>query len=266
MKKKLISIFTLIFIVSMITTVYAATGSISAGASIDTVIKGKNFTVTIAGTADNNITAMQAKLTYDTNKLAIESKSAGTGFSDLSGNNEIAIASTSNESLSKSGTLYTITFKVLDTAEEGETTIKVTGATLALVNENSEQENLNVTDEDVTITIKADDTTVGNQGGTNSGEQTPGETENDGSNGGAQDGNPSNSGNNGGNTDDNKPNSGSEDKNTNKDKNVNTNKNTNKKPTKLPQTGAESASIIAIIVLGAISIASYVSYRRYKNI
>ena len=158
MKKVLISILTLIFIILMITTVNAATGSINIGASSDTVEKGKTFTVTIAGTADNNITALQSSLTYDSTKLSIESKSAGTGFSDLSGNNEVAILATNNDNLSKSGTLYTITFKVLDTAEEGNVTISFTNATLALVNENSEQEDVKVSDESVTINIKSNAT------------------------------------------------------------------------------------------------------------
>lgn len=233
MKKVLISVLTLIFIVSMITTVNAATGSISVGASSDTVVKGKTFTVTVAGTADNNITAMESKLTYDSSKLSIESKSAGTGFSDLSGSNEIAISATSSENLSKAGTLYTITFKVLDTAEEGNVTISVTDATLALVNENSEQENATVADESVTITIKADDTTVNNQ-----------EDKNDTTNSNSS--NTSNTGSNNSNT--------------------SSNSNSSKNTTKLPQTGVETASLIAIVALGAISIVSYVSYRKYKNI
>ena len=45
MKKVLISLISIIFIISMFTSVYAATGSINVGASADTVIKGKTFTV-----------------------------------------------------------------------------------------------------------------------------------------------------------------------------------------------------------------------------
>ena len=231
MKKNLISILSVIFIISMITTVYAATGAISWGASSPNVIKGKTFTVTLAATADSNIKGLQANLSYDANKLSIESKSAGQGYFDASGSNEIAVGSTSSESLSQAATLYTITFKVLDTATEGETKISLTNAILALVGGQTE-----ATNKDVTINIKADDTEAGNQGGTNDGEQKPEEDK----------GNNSNSGN----------------KNTNKD----TNKNTNKNTSKLPQTGAENAGVIAIIALGTVAIASYVSYRRYKNI
>jgi len=247
MKKILVSILTLIFIVSMITTIYAATGNISLSASSDTVLKGKTFTVTIAGTADNNITAMQGNLTYDSNKLSIQSKSAGTGFSDLSGSNEIAVTSTNSENLSKAATLYTITFKVSDTAEVGETTISVKDAVLALVNEQSVQENTEKSSDEVTITIKADDTTVGSdKENTNTNTNTNANTNtNTGSN------NSSNS-------------SNSSNKYTNTTST--TKKNTTNKTTKLPQTGVESASVVAIVALGVISIVSYVSYRKYKDI
>lgn len=233
MKKVLISILAMIFIISMAITVNAATGNISFGASSDSVLKGKTFTITIAGTADGNITGMKADLKYDTSKLEIESKQAGTGFSDVSGSNEIAIAASSNENLSKSGTLYTITFKVLDNAAEGTTQINISNVTLALVNENSEQENVSIADDSVTITIKADDTTVDNNDNKNT-------TENNNSSN-----NNSNSGN--------KSNTSS-----------NTSKNSSTK--KLPQTGINDAGLIAIIALGAVSIASYISYRKYKNI
>lgn len=239
MKKVLISILTLIFIVSMITIVYAATGSISVGSSSDTVVKGKTFTVTVAGVADNNITAMQGTLAYDSTKLSIESKSAGAGFSDLSGNNEIAISATNSDNLSKSGTLYTITFKVLDTAEEGNVTISVTNTTLALVNENSEQENIKVEDDSVTVNIKSDDTTADNKDNQNNVQEEPKNTTTT----------PSNTTDSG-----------------NKSTVSSSSNNTTKKTTKLPQTGIENVSVIAIIALGAIGVASYVSYRKYKNI
>lgn len=237
MKKVLVSVLAIIFIVSMISTVYAATtGSISVGASSDSVVKGKTFTVTVAGTAEANIKAMEAKLSYDANKLAIENKSAGQGFSDLSGSNEIAITASSSEGLSKSATLYTITFKVLDNATEGETTISVTNAVLALL----DAENTNELSDEVTITIKADDTTVDNQGGATTDNNTQKDEQKNTIT------TPSNT------------NSGNKSNTTSNKKNNTT--------TKLPQTGAESASVLAIVALGAISISSYISYRKYKNI
>ena len=250
MKKILISLLSIIFIISMFTSAYAATGSINLGASSDTVIKGKTFTVTVAATADSNIKGMQSSLSYDTNKLSIESKSAGQGYFDASGSNEIAIGSTSSESLAQSGTLYTITFKVLDTAAEGSTTISVTNAKLALVSGETDP-----TSGEVTVNIKADDTTVGGNQDSAEEEQSP-SNDNDNSSTG----------------DDDNSNSGNENKNENTNQNVNTNKstnkntNTNKSTTKLPQTGAESTMLIAILALGAVSIVSYISYKKYNNI
>lgn len=242
MKKVLISTFILIFIISMVTVVNAATGSINLSASSDTVLKGKTFTVTVAGSADNNITGMQASFSYDNTKLSIEDKVAGSGFSDLSGDNEIAIASTSSENLSKAGTLYTITFKVLDTAAEGDTTITVSNAVLALVNDQAIQENTEESSDEVTITIKADDTTVD----ADKDEQQPTDTKDPVDTEGTT--------------------TPSKDKSdSSSDKSTSTT-NSTKKTTKLPQTGVETASIIAIVALSTVSIVSYVSYRKYKNI
>lgn len=238
MKKVVISIFTLIFIISMITVVNAASGSISVTASSSQVVKGNTFTVTVAGSADENITGLQAALSYDKTKLSLESKATGTGFSDLSGSDaEIAIASTSSSSLTTSGTLYTLTFKVLDTATEGDTIISVTSATLALVNDNQEQENVSVADGSATITIKSDNTTVGNNDNNNKIDDgtvttTPSSTNSD---------------------------SGS-------DKSSSSSASSSKKTTTLPQTGVEVVSIIAIAVLSVLAVISYVLYKKYKNI
>lgn len=230
----LISLLALIFVASMVTTINAATGSITVASSASQVIKGKTFTVTIAGTADQDITALQASLTFDSSKLSLESKTAGTGFTDSSGNDsEIAILSTDNNSLSKSGSLYTLTFKVLDTAEVGETTVKVSNAKLALVKDGT-QENVSVADGSATVTIKADNTTVDTK-------------------------------------DDNKNTSNEESKTDSKPSNSSSSsssssKSNSTKKTKLPQTGVETVSIVAIAGLTVFAVVSYVSYKKYKNI
>ena len=249
MKRVLISILSLIFIVSMITTVYAATGSVSLNASADSVIKGKTFTVTVVANGDNNVTGISSTLSYDTTKLSLENKKTSNGFTDVPSGNELnaGILSTEGITLSKSVTIYTLTFKALDTASEGETEISLTNVELGLVNESSVQEDVIAGNASVKINIKEDDTTAGNQGGTQEPEDNDGKTGNPSNNAGNTDGD------NGGNN----PNTGKEDKKEEPKKD---------KVTKLPQTGAESASIIAIIALGAISIASYISYRKYKNI
>ena len=238
MRKVLVSIFTLIFIISMITVVNAASGSISVTASSNQVTRGNTFTVTVSGTADENITGMQASISYDTNKLSLENKSAGTNFSDLSGTNEIAIASSGNSDV-KSGTLYTLTFKVLDTADLGETTISVTGATLALVNGSQAQENVMASDQSAKVTIISDTTTVSGEEETNA-ETTKTTT-------------PSSK----------KSNSSS--KSTSSKSSSKSSSNSSSKKT-LPQTGVEVVSVIGIAVLSFVAIISYVSYRKFKNI
>lgn len=230
MKKFLISIFILMFIISMVTVVNAASGSISVTSSSNQVTRGNTFTVTVSGTADENITGMQASLSYDTSKLSLESKSAGTNFSDLSGNNEIAIASSGNSDI-KSGTLYTLTFKVLDTADLGETTISVTGATLALVNGNQAQENIIVTDSSTKVTVVADETTVDSGDTTKTTTTTP----------------------------------SSKTKSSSKSTSSKSSSSSSSSK-KLPQTGVEVVSIIGIVALSTVAIISYVSYKKYKNI
>lgn len=266
MKKILISLLSIIFIISMITIVYAATGNISSGSSADTVYKGKTFTVTLTGTADSPIDGMKTKISYDKSILSLESSTPGTNYGNNSSEGEILVTSNADTSPT-SATLYTMTFKVLDGTNAESATISFSDSELHLTTEET-IEKFSTTIDEVVVNIKKDDTTVGNQGGTNEDTETP--EDGDGTGAGTQtpedDGNtPSNDdNNNGGNADGNNSNSGNENKNTNK--NVNSNKNTNKNTTKLPQTGAESASVIAIIALGTIAIASYVSYRRYKNI
>lgn len=230
MKKVIISILTIIVLIMSMTIVVnaeEATGSVSLAASSDNVVKGKTFTVTLAGVSNTNIIGIKAQLSYDSSKIALKSKKVGENFTDASANdNEIAIATGGVGA--KSATLCTYTFEVLDTAEEGETTIEVSNITLAA------DTNINLTkNESVTVTIKSDDTTAGNkeeQKGNNT--TTPTNTTDSG----------------------------------NKSTGSGSSKNTTKKTTKLPQTGIESVSVIAIIALGAVGIASYVSYRKYKNI
>lgn len=241
-KLVLISLLALIFVASMLTTVNAASGSISVASSASQVVKGKTFTVTIAGTADQNITALQAALSFDSSKLSLESKTAGTGFTDSSGSDsEIAILSTDSNSLSKSGTLYTLTFKVLDTAEVGETTVKISDAKLALVNDGT-QENVSVADASATVTIKADDTTIDNKDNNNTNSTS--------------DDNSSNSSN--------KSNSSSS--NSSSSNSSSNTSSAEEKTTKLPQTGVETVSIVAIAGLTVFAVISYVSYKKYKNI
>lgn len=154
MKKSLISMLIFVFIISIFTVVNAATGSINLGASSDKVKVGDIFTISIIGTADNNISALQANLVYDTNKIAIENKTVGEGFYDASANNEIAIAAQNSDALSKTATLYTFTFKVLDTAAVGETTIEFKNIAMAVINDSKQQETITISDDSVSVDIE----------------------------------------------------------------------------------------------------------------
>jgi LPXTG-motif cell wall-anchored protein len=154
------------------------------------------------------------------------------------------VTSNSAEESPKSGTLYTITFKVMEETEEETTTISFSESELHL-NVEGTVDNASTTIGSVTINVKEDDTTAGNQGTEETPEDTGDETPSNGDN------------------DDNAGDSSDSGNETNTKKNTTVKKNTT---TKLPQTGAESASVIAIIALGAIAITSYISYRRYKNI
>ena len=251
MKKILISVIAFMFILSMVSSVFAATGSISVSSSSDTVIKGKTFTVTLAGTSDTPIDGMYTKITYDKNVLSLEATTVGDGYGNNSSEGEILVTNNSSTTSPTSGTLCTMTFKVLDNANVDTTTITFSESALHL-NENGTMSEFTTTIENVEINIKADDTTVGNQDEENT--TTPSNTDNSNTN-------TTNSGNK------------DKDKNVIKNNNVNSNKNVgkntstaNKTTTKLPQTGVETVSVIAIVALAVISTISYISYRRYKNI
>lgn len=238
MKKILISLLSIIFIISMISSVYAATGNITSGASSDTVLKGKTFTVTLAGTADSPIDGMYTKFTYDKNVLEITSATAGENYGNSSSEGEILVTNNSSTTSPNSATLYIITFKVLDTANVDSTTISFSDSALHLNEEGTVKDTATSIDS-VTVNIKSDNTTVDNKDDQNNVQE---ETKNNTTT-------PSNT-------------TGSGNKSTGSS----SSNNTTKKTTKLPQTGVENVSVIAIIAIGIIGIASYVSYRKYKNI
>lgn len=255
MKRKVISILTIFLIISIAFTgnIKAATGSISVGASSESVIKGKTFTVTIAATADTNVIGLKANLNYDTTKLTLKSKKAGDNFTDGSAN-ESELAFATGGAGSKSATICTLTFEALDSAAVGDTEIKISGIVLAA------DENINLNDETVTIKIKADDTTAGNDENNNN------NTTNNGNNNNNTD-NSANNSNNSNNNANNSNNNSSNTNNNNSGKSNSNSSNSNSSSTKkLPQTGIEDINILLVIVLGAIALASYVSYKKYKNI
>ena len=253
MKKILISLLSIIFIISMITNVHAATGSISSGASADAVVKGKTFTVTLAATSDSPIDGMYTKISYDKNVLSLESASAGENYGNSSSEGEILVTNNSSNTSPTSATLYTITFKVLDNANVESTTISFNESELHL-NVDGAVNNFSTSIENITINIKADDTETpdGTGDDTENPDGTGDDTENpDGTGDGTE--NPDGTGDGTENPD------GTESEQPKKDTTI-------KNDNKLAQTGAERVGVIAIIALGIVTIVSYVSYKRYKNI
>lgn len=226
MKKNLISILAFIFIISTVTIVNAATGSISVSSSTDSVIKGKNFTVTIAGTADSPIDGMYTKFTYDKNVLELISATAGENYGNNSSEGEILVTNNSSSTSPTSATLYTMTFKVLDNTNVDSTIISFSDSTLHL-NEEGTVKDTATSIGSVTVNIKSDDTTVDNN---DKNEQKTNNTS------------------------------------TTANKSTTKSNSSSNKTNKLPQTGVEMVSLIAIVALGAIGVASYISYKKYKNI
>ena len=269
MKKICLSILIFIFILSMYTKVNASTGSVEISSDSATVTKGNTFNVSIVGSSDSDITALEAKLSFDNAKLAIQSKSAGKNFTDLSGSDsEIAVLSTGNTS-EKQGTIYTITFKVLDNAEVGNTTISISNVTLAVVNSNAEQENLELQVKGLDVEIKEASDTNGNTANDNTNDNANGNTANDNTNDDTN-GNTANDNVNGG-TNGNTTNNGTND-NVN-DRNSANNSNTSTKDTtaisgvsKLPRTGVGNIILIIAIAILIILAISYIGYNKYKDI
>ena len=163
MKKILISSFILVLIISIFNVAKASSASLDIIYSSSKVKVGNTFTVTLVGKAENDISALQANISYDKDYLSIESTSVKVGFVDFSENNEISIVSTESAALSKEITLYTITFKVLDTAKSGKTTIKFKDIALATKKSDNTQEAISIEDENLTITIEATDSTTINK-------------------------------------------------------------------------------------------------------
>lgn len=160
MKKILILSFILVLMLSTINVVKASSASLDIVTSSNKVKPGSTFTITLVGKAENNISALQANLSYDKNHIEIENSSVETGFIDFSENNEISVVSTENANLSKETTLYTIIFKVLDTAKPSKLTIKLENIALGTIKSDNTQEAIPLDEENINITIEKIDSTI----------------------------------------------------------------------------------------------------------
>lgn len=237
MKKILISIFTLIFIISMVTVVNAAsTGSITLTSSNTTVKAGDEFTVTISAQDTNGYNGIQYKdiTITDQNGVettsikfekveALENNSKFDGVGDEAGVTAFTYSATDNNT--SIVPVCKLTFKVNSGITAGTYNINLGDMKVFSLNESDDTTEIGT--KSVSVKAIVDTTTVDK--------------------------------------DTNKENTPSTNKNTGSTTNSKSTNSTTKKTT-LPQTGVETVSIIAIAILSIFAVISYVSYKKYKNI
>ncbi len=247
MKKVLISIFTLIFVISMATVVNAAsTGTITLTSSSTTVKAGDEFSVIVSAQDTNGYNGIQYKDITITNEsgvttssiefkevTALENNSKFNGVGDEAGVTAFTYSLTDNNTSSVQ--VCKLTFKVNDGITAGTYNINIGNMKVFSLNETDNTTEIGTK----TVSVKAivDKTTIGDKDdsqGTETPSKTPSSTPKKTSSG----------------------DSGS----------TSTNGGSSSKKTKLPQTGVETASIIAIVGLSVFAVISYVAYKKYKNI
>lgn len=231
MKKFLISLLTLIFVISITISVSAATtGTVTISLSSQTIKAGDEFSIVVTASDSNNLNTVE----YSGLTITDESGNVSTDITVKSveavGDNWAKMSNEGKTNFVYSGgatqsqEVFKVIFTVGDNITAGTYNINIEG--IKVYNTNLEDDTTDIGTKSVSVKAIVDDTTAGNKDNTT---------------------------NNSSNT-------------SNSTNNSNSSNSANKKTTKLPQTGVENVSIIAIIALGTIAIASYVSYRKYKNI
>ena len=268
MKKRLISgIVAFAMIISCITmNVNAADGTISITPSKTELNPGETFTVTISGNSDEGINGLEAVITYDEAKLElVESKVVDKKWIDLGQNVDegvgISIMCNSTDKIT-SANIYVLTFKVKTNITDA-TTIKITMSGAKLYTDASQTYDGETKEVPVSILIPT------NTDGGNNGSGSQGTT--DGGNNGNGSQGTTDSGNDGsgsqGTTDGENNESGSQgttDSENNGSGNQETTDTYNK--TKLPKTGESDYLIIVGVVFVLFGIASFIGYRKYREI
>ena len=257
MKKVFISIFTLIFIISMVNYVFAATsGSVEVRSSSTTIKAGDEITIFVSAADSNNLNAVGYTNITITNSQGTDStslfeiKSVEKASENVSGNisDNGKTYFLMNAGEFKSSDIFKFNVKALDTVPEGTYNVNING--LVVDNKTNalgtdEQKTTNVGTK--TVQIKAiKDTTIIDGGDTtpdqtpqtdNGQEQTPRTTpQTDNGNGG------------------------------NSGRIVSTSGDNDSGAKTLPQTGVNYTLVIAIAVLSVSAIVSFVSYKKFKNI
>lgn len=230
MKKILVSILSIILILSFAIGVNADTRSVSAVVNVNKVKKGDSFTVTISAVSDTPIDGMYTKFNYDTDVLELTSKTPGTGYGDNSSSGEILVTNNSSGVAPTSGTLYTLTFKVLDNAKSGSTSISFSESELHL--------NLNGVVSEDKNDISSVSVTIESEGSDQGDENTL---------------TPSN------NTSNTNTNSNTSNNSSNKTDS------TKKDTKKIAQTGINDIVLISIAALSILATIFYISYKKYNN-
>ena len=109
-------------------TEYAASETTAGWTANKTqVIPGQTFTITLSANCDDGLNGIITTYTYDSNVLELQKAEAldTTNWSDLGGNNEIALLALN--STIKNANIYRLTFKVKENATTGTKTTISTG-------------------------------------------------------------------------------------------------------------------------------------------
>lgn len=247
MKKKIIAILSIFLVICLaISTIQAATASVSIKSSSMEVKAGDTFTFTIYAQSADGINGFSTELDYDNTKLDIKDKGLvdTTNWSFLGTDNKIDVLYNSSTQIT-SADVYKITFQVKSDVAVG-TKINV-GIKQTLVDSNAKSNStVNLDPQYLTITV------------TDSTSNNPGNNTTDGNSTESPNGNNTNNGNNGNN---NNNNSLNDSKN-----NANGNSSNTTKNNRLPQTGLSSIITVLIVTVGIVAYISYKKYNNYKNI
>ena len=261
MKKKLVCIilFILIAVSILSTDVFALTGSTTASVSSNTVVKGKEFTLTLSATSDSPIDGFYTKITYDTDVLKLKSKQSST-YADQGSGDIIHLTYNKEEEAPKTTTLCTITFEVLENTNKDKATISFSESELHLKNSGTLTEFKDFSITSVTVNIKSDETTAGGNGTSSdkSSDSESGSTPTDTIKVEEKDSSSSGSGS--------KSTSSSDSTKSSSTSSSSSSKSSSSSTKKLPQTGLDTTVVIAIVALTIFGIVSYISYRKYKKI
>lgn len=248
MRKLLISIYSLIIIISMMTSVKAATtGHITLTPSTDTIKAGTEFSITVKASDSNNLNTVEySSITVTDANGSVNNNITVKGIETMGDwskmNNDGNTAFVFGGSATQSQDVFKITFIANSEIAAGTYNINIDG--LVIYSTNLEDDTTTIGKKTVSVKVKEEKTQE---------DKTQEGNKDDSSN---KENNEANKG-------ENKPGNNSNNNNNNSNK---PNNSTNKPATKLPQTGLIDMTAIAIAVLSIIIVVSYISYRKVKDI